>query len=957
MLWSYFRRKKHMLRSFYTLLILLVSSHVFAGTIKGTVTDGKSEPLSGVVVSLPGIGKGNVSDIDGKYEIADVPDGSYEIVFSYSAFKTVKETIVVKGGDVVMDMKMTPEVTELKGAQVSSGRITNTENSVVNEIKTSNSVVSGTSAAQISKTMDRNAADVVKRIPGVTIQDDRFIIVRGLPDRYNNVFLNDATTPASESDKKSFSFDMIPAGLIDRVLVYKTPSPELPGDFAGGMVRIYTASIPDKNKVTFSVQGSSREFSTGTSFNYNTPGKKDWIGDDDGSRNIPAGIPSFISSKDPEYKDKIGGWSKAFGNDWMVNRTTANPDLRASLALSNVVKVWKLKIGNTLGATYSNVYTNYHYQRQDWDSIAKSYNYDDHRSTNTVTLGGVENLGVAVGNTKIEFKNLYNQTGSSYVTVRRTIPDTANIADKDEKAYAMGYENRKIYAGQLMGSHRNDADTRKYTWSIGHTDLVKNLPNRRVIKYVKDQKQSDSFFKAQIANAVDILNGGRLYMTLTEKAYSFNHQFTQTVKVTDNFKFDVSAGNYYEYRTRKFKIRQFGYTVKTGAVGNALKYLPVNEIFADSNVDGNKKFKIGENTNLYDEYDGTNQLVAGFLSLKVPVGKHIAVVGGARYEDNIQALKAVVNTDTVEPSIETKFLLPSVNAAYNFTDKMLVRAAYGKTLNRPEFREWAPIFYYDFDELAGNKGALFPTTASRNKKNNQGDTLKVAEIQNYDVRYEWYPSNGELIQVGGFYKTFRNPIQRVLVPASSSGDSRTFTYINADNAYCYGLELDVRKNLVQLDDLLGTDVFKDLTIVGNLTLAKSEFTVDTSVVNGAITKAPIQGQSPYIINAGMFYQNEGNGFQGSILYNVAGPRIYAIGTNDPGGESLGEMQFQSLDATISKLFLGHYGISVGVQNALGSRVLFMKDSNRDKKFDGKHDRDFRTLYPGRYYTVGVKIKF
>ena len=948
-----------MQRIFYSLVFVLFFHSAFAGSIKGLVTDSKNNaPLSGVVVSLTGTGKGAVSDIDGRYELTDLPDGSYEIVFTYATYKTYKQTVSLSGGqELTLDMKLMPEVTELKDQVVKSARITNTENAVINEIRQSNAVVSGTSAAQISKTMDRNAADVVKRIPGVTIQDDRFVIIRGLPDRYNTVFLNDAGTPSSESDKRAFSFDMIPAGLIDRVLIFKTPSPELPGDFAGGMVKVYTSSLPDKNKITLSLQTCSREFTTGTSYNYNAPYKNDWIAKDDGQRDIPAGIPDFITTKDPLYKENIEKWSKSFGNDWIVSNTKVNPDFRGSFALSNVVKLRKIKIGNTLGLSYSNTYTNFHIHRQDWDSIAKVYNYDDHRSVNNVAVGALENIGVAIGNTKIEFKNLYNQVGTSSLTIRKTIRDTVNIADKDEKAYAMGYENRTTYAGQLAGSHKNDADTRKYNWTVGHTDIVKNQPNRRILKYVKDPTQTDSFYKAQVSNAVDILNGGRFYAKLTEKTYSFNHQFTQTVKVTDKFAFDVSAGNYLEYKTRKFKIRQFGYSIKSNAVGNGKKYLPINEIFADSNVDGVNKFKIGEITNLYDEYDGGNQLVTGFVSLKVPVGKKITVLGGARYENNIQSIVAVVNTDTISPVIETKFLLPSVNAAYNFSEKSLVRAAYGKTLNRPEFREWAPIYYYDFDELAGNKGSMFPTTASRNKLNNQGDTLKVAEIQNYDLRYELYPSSGEMIQVGGFYKSFKNPIQRVLVPASSFGDNRTFTYINADKAFCYGLEFDFRKNLSWFDKLMGTNVMKDFAIVGNLTLAKSEFVVDTSIVNGAVTKAPLQGQSPYIINAGAFYQNENNGFQGSLLYNVSGPRMYAIGTNESGGESLGEMQFQSLDFTLSKVFFRHYILNIGLQNALNSRVWFMKDSNRDNAFSGKDDKDFRSYYPGRYYTIGVKIKF
>ena len=947
-----------MQKYFYTLFFALFSFNVFAveatGGVKGTVSDSKNgAPLSGVVVSLAGTNKGTVTDIDGKYELPGIPAGDYELVFSYATYNTYKQNITITGDkDRIFDIKMMPETTELKDHVIKSGRITNTENSVINEIKTSNTIVSGTSASQISKTLDRNAADVVKRIPGVTILDDRFIVIRGLSDRYNTVWLNDASTPSSETDKKAFSFDIISAGLIDRVLIYKTPSPDLPGDFAGGVVKVYTTSLADKNQLAVSIQTSSREFTTGTNFNYNAPSKTDWLGYDDGKRNIPKGIPDMISTTDPNYKTNISSWSKAFGNDWTVNTTKANPDARFSLALSNVLKFKKVKIGNTLGIAYANTYTNYQIHRQGWDSLSRSYNYYDQKSSNNVSAGVMDNIGVSVGNSKIEFKNLYNQIGTSSLTMRNSVPDSILIP---ERSYAMGYESRTTYAAQLTGSHKNNADTRKYNWALGYTDLFKNQPDRRVIKYVKSG--TDTVFRAQVPGSVDILNGGRFYSTLFEHTYSFSHQFTQKVTINRNFSFDVSAGNYIEYKSRSFKIRQLGYTIKSGQITQTLLHLPVNEIFADSNVDGNKRFKIGETTNPYDHYDGQNELIASFVSLKLPVGQHIIIFGGARYEYNMQSIKAVVNQDTITSDIKTKYLLPSVNAAYNFSNKSLVRAAYGKTLNRPEFREWAPSYYYDFDELAGNYGSLFGTTVSRNK--NKGDTLKVGEIQNVDVRYEFYPSAGELIQIGGFYKSFKHPIQRVII-LNGGSDSKAFTFINADQAYCYGLEIDIRKSLGWIYMKLGTTVFKDFTLAGNLTLTKSQLTIDSSLakgVPGAIPHSDLQGQSPYVINAGVYYQSPENGFQGSLLYNVFGPRMYAVGTTAAGAESIGEMPFKSFDFTVSKLFHKHYIINIGVQNILNSRVLFMEDANRDNKFDSRHDADYKSYYPGRYYTVGIKIKF
>ncbi|MCW3122023.1 MAG: TonB-dependent receptor [Flavipsychrobacter sp.] len=948
-----------MVKYLYAVLFILLSSNVIAGTLKGSVKDVKNNgPLSGVVIAVTGSGKGAVTDFDGKYEITGIPAGTYEVVFSYTSYTSSKQTITIgEGQEITLDQGMLPENTELKDQVIKASKVTNTETSVITEIKNSNSIVSGTSAAQISKTMDRNAADVVKRIPGVTIQDDRFIVVRGLPDRYNTVWLNDASTPSSESDKKAFSFDVIPAGLIDRVMIFKTPSPELPGDFAGGMVKVYTTSLADKNQLTVSLQTSSREYSTGTNFNYNAPSKTDQLGYDDGRRSIPNSVPDYISSKNPAYKESINAWSKSFGNDWIVNTTKANPDARFSLAASNVWQLNKVKIGNTFGLAYANTNTNMQIHRQDWDSVSRSYNYNDIRSVNNVSVGVMDNVGVSIGNSKIEFKNLYNQIGTSSLTIRRTIKDTGVATNPDEKSYAMGYESRATYSSQLTGTHKNNKDTRKYTWGIGYNDLFKNQPDLRRIKYSKQQSDPDSLFRAQVSSNVDIINGGgRYYSSLYEHTYSFNHQFTQKVHITDDVNLDLSAGNYLEYKDRSYKIRQLGYVIKQSSGSLALTRLPINQIFADTNVGGSKLFNIGETTNKYDHYNGQNELIASFVSAKATIGKNINVVGGARYEYNIQSIQAYVNLDSIAPKVITKFLLHSVNASYNFSDKSLVRVAYGKTLNRPEFREWAPIFYYDFDELAGNKGSLFKTTVSRNKSGSIGDTLKVAQIQNYDIRYELYPSSGEMIQLGAFYKYFKDPIQRVVLHVKVV-DSRAFSYINADNAYCYGVELDVRKNLSWIDSKLGTKLFKDLTLVGNLSLAWSQLTIDTAYVTSALRHSPIQGQSPYVVNAGIYYQNADNGFQGSLLYNVFGPRMYAVGTTDAGAESLGELPFQSFDCTISKLFHKHYMVNIGVQNLLGSRILFMKDSNRDNKFDSKDDRDYKSYYPGRYYSIGVKIKF
>lgn len=327
-----------------------------------------------------------------------MPDGTYTVEFNYVSYTKQSATVAVSGADVTQDITMKAAGNQLAGTTVRTNRRTNTESSVIMEIKKSSVSVSGISAAQISKTQDRNAADVVKRIPGVTIQDDRFITVRGLADRYNSVWLNDAGAPSSEVDKKSFSFDLIPSGLIDRILVFKTPAADLPGDFAGGMVKIYTTSIPDKNQYNIAVQGSYRSGSTGTDFNYEPRRSGDIIGYDNGSRNLPGVVPAgFFDNSTAD----VSAITKTFDNNWTINNQKQSPDLRLSASASNVFKLKGLKLGNTIGASYTNTRTNYNVQQYDWVDTTPQYHYNDQESINKVNLALMENLAVVIGNSKI----------------------------------------------------------------------------------------------------------------------------------------------------------------------------------------------------------------------------------------------------------------------------------------------------------------------------------------------------------------------------------------------------------------------------------------------------------------------------------------------------------------------------------------------------------------------------
>ncbi|HEY0262557.1 MAG TPA: outer membrane beta-barrel protein, partial [Chitinophagales bacterium] len=459
---------------------------------------------------------------------------------------------------------------------------------------------------------------------------------------------------------------------------------------------------------------------------------------------------------------------------------------------------------------------------------------------------------------------------------------------------------------------------------------------------------SDSAYKAQVANVVDPVNGGgRFSSQLREHIFSANQNVKQKISVKD-YHFEMNFGGYVEYKTRKFAARILGYTIKPGQTAYDLTQLPLAQMFDSENVGGANQFRIDEITNLSDAYTAQNLNIAPYVSFSLPIGKIVKIVAGVRYEYNKQSLQSYANLDSssrITPNIVTNLVLPSMNTSFNINEKNLIRVAYGETVNRPEFREWAPFYFYDFEFNAGNYGSLYPTVFYPN-----GTVLKVAKIQNVDLRYEWYPSAGDMVHVGGFFKHFKDPIQQIINAAGGS-DSKSFTYINGDHAYTAGAELDLRKNL----GFMGGKVMKDFTLVCNAAYIYSKlYMPNLPTVNPT---SALQGQAPYIVNTGLFYQNDKLGLRGSLLYNVTGPRIYILG--NAYYPNIGDMPVHNLDLSLSYSILNNkLTFTFAALNLINTPNRLVLDIDRNGKFDTKHglDKDFRSFQTGRVINLGVTFR-
>lgn len=952
---------KQIIKLILTFFVFSIHFSLSAQTssIKGVVTDKKTkETIIGANVYVENTTIGTTTNLDGEYEIKTLKPGSYNIIVSFISYKKQRiQNVVVKPNQpTILNFQLEEEVSTIKGVEVTAIRKKDTDVSLISSIKNSDAVVSGVSSQQISKTSDKDASEIVKRIPGITIIDDRFIVVRGLNERYNSVWLNGASTPSSESDVKSFSFDVIPSSAIDRILVYKTPSPELSADFAGANIHIFTKNIAEKKLFVISYNSGYKTSTTFKSFQSYKGGKKDGLGYDDGSRSIPSEIPStqefqqIINNPTPENRVLRTQFGRAFNKVWESSESKAPIDQSISALFAQNFKLFKMNLSNITSISYSNNYNssqNHLASYISYDTIndksVMSYQFNDKNYSNAVTMNGLMNWVLAIDKRHlIEFKNIFNQQGVSKTTLREGAEFNRGVFVKSTE---LSYSERRLYSGQLNGSHKFFNENSSINWTYAYSLTQRNQPDvRRLTKTLGFEQDSENPYYDQYSlyfpNRADPELAGRLFTSMNEQINMFSLDFTQKVNVRKDWSPIVKAGVNYENKEREFNSRLFGF-VRNNTTPWDLGYKPVNEVFADTNINSNKGIRIDEATNPSDSYNAHTELKAAYVMTKFTLLKRIHISGGVRVE-NYNLLLSTKNANYLvfHKTSDTIDFFPSFNLSYQLNTKNIIRLAYGKTINRPEFREIAPYVFYNFEEKAGMYG---------------NPNLKSAYIQNVDFRYEFYLSESEMINMGVFYKKFTNPIEAVSINA---GSGKNISFKNAENAESYGVELDIRKSFKSMNiHNIYLSWIKNVGVVFNASLIKSVVSITDPLERER--SRPMQGQSPYIINTGLFYQNDSARFSCAILFNVIGSRISYVGTvDDP---HVFEMPRSLVDLSISKNLGKYMLVKFSVKNLLNQSITFQQKEkvhlSTSPSVLSERIQVTKQIFPGIQYNIGVSFSF
>jgi TonB-dependent receptor len=934
----------------FLFILSVVIAQAQTGKIVGKIIDAKTgETLPGATVLIEGTTKGVSSDFDGNFSLGGLQPGKYNLIASYITYDNKKfVNVIVKANDVT-DFSITLDQSSSQTlGEVVVQAVMNKENTnaVLIMQKNNASVSDGISSESIKKTPDRTTSDVIKRISGATIQDNKFAIIRGMSDRYNAAFINGAPLPSSESDKKAFSFDIFPANLLDNIVILKTATPDLPGDFAGGVILINTKSIPEKNSQSISIGGGYNTQTTFKDYKTYKGGKTDFLGVDDGTRAIPGGLPTTKDFSNDKLEQI--NYAKMVNYDWSLQTKKALPNYNLQYSLANVGKIFKREAGSIFALTYNNNTSTTFTTRRDFVeqgnnfAVVKLTEYQDTNYINNILASAMWNLAYKFNsNNQIGFKNLFSINSEDRVTVRKGALDYEGR--NWEKASVRWFTQNQIYSSQLNGDHYLEKAKIKIKWVGGYSNIKRELPNLRTMRYTKNSIQQNiendtipytAVINTVPGNATSTDNAGTMLFTTTKESLKSARYDISRIFKLKNSAHDIKVGGNHIYRDRSFSARFFGYGMyrkNSSLIANSdLLLLDENQIFAPENmgiIDGPGKkdggFLLVETTSPNDNYEAAGNLHAGYLSIDSRLFEKFRFIYGARVESYRQLFTSYLTMGNPSVADSTVIdILPSLNAVYSPTDKINLRLAFYQTVSRPEFRELAPFLFKDFITgylIGGNPN------------------LVRAKIDNYDVRAEWYPGAGQIVSVSGFYKRIVNATEMAI---DAAAQIKSLTFVNVPLVENKGIELEYRFKLSTLLKSDSSKILDNLTLFTNFAYINSKVDI-SKILDADGTSRPLQGQSPYIINAGLQYLDNEKGWGASLSYNIIGRRIVIVGsTAEP---DFYEAPRHVLDLQLSKTIKDKFEIKINVRDILAQRQIWYQDINKNGKLDKGSEKQNQNL--------------
>lgn len=924
--------KNYILVAGCILLFLFTAGTAFSQSISGKISDAQtSEPLIDAIVKIKSIQAGTSTDLDGNYIMEGVPPGTYDLEFSYIGYttKTITGVTVQAGQNTKVDIALQIEGIQTEEIVIEATLSMANEQALLVEQKNSNKIQDGISEQQIKRAPDAAASEVLKRVTGVSIVNDKFVFIRGTTDRYSLTTLNGVQLPSSEPDKKAFAFDLFPSNLLENIIIAKSFTPDMPGNFSGGVVQVVTKEFPEALSYGINVIGSYLTGTTGKNFRSYNAGETKWLflnsGLDDGSRQLPSNFPTSQITNVNFTPDQLRDFGREFRNDWAQNLSNAPANSGFQLSFGNRWNLGDNPLGVFAAYSYKNGFSNTDFTRATFNTdFSLLDTLSGPRSTYSVLQGGIVNFNYKIGdNNKIASKSTFSITSDDETTNLDGIVRRASEDAFDSQLYYTRFSERTLYTTTLNGEHYLPSLAKiNVSWVGSYSESKRNEPDTKSMTYQRLEGSEEPFY-ARVGSTAFLDGGGRFFAQVKDFNRNLGINFDiPFIKIADNPTSKLKTGLYANTTSRTYQGRFFAPTIQ----GNFfLLYYGLDSIFKPEHIDVNK-FQYSEITKEEDGYSASEENYAGYLMFDVPY-ERFRFVGGARYEYNRQ----LVNTfgrlnQPINADLKNIDILPALNITYALNDQSNIRASVSQTISRPELREISPSPFYDFFQGLNTVG---------------NPNLERSLIQNFDLRYEIFPAAGEIFSVSLFFKHFDQPIEEVYAPGANNPE-KTFENFKggADN---YGIEFEARKNLGFI-----SKIFKNFSINTNITLVNSKVSYEGIQTGATAGDRRMQGQAPYTINLGLFYDDYENGRSANILFNKFGRRVSEVGRN--GYNDIEEEGQNLVDVSVSQKFLSLFEAKFTVKNLLGEDKLFYQEVSGVEKIVRKYTT-------GTGYALTLSYKF
>lgn len=957
------------------LIFLGISVSAQNGTIRGTVFDEKiGETLVGVNVLVKGTTTGATTDLDGKFSINIAP-GSYTLLISFISYQTLTlEDVQVKAGEVSLfnNLRMKESTTQLTTVVITAKATRNNESSLMTMKKRSAKIMDGISAERMKMTGDGTAVEAAKRVSGVSVEGGKYIYVRGLGDRYSKTTLNHMEIPGLDPDRNSIQLDIFPTNLINNMMISKNFTADLPADFTGGLMNIETIDFPDEKAMNISIGGS---YNPQMHFNkdYLTyqGGATDFLGFDDGTRALPTGatsnnIPTPVSGAS---SSEVHDFVQSFNPNLAALRNKSFMDFDMSFSMGNQIELSKNdkdkssahKLGYIFSASYK--LSQKYYKDVEFGEYQRYIDANEHdlRFANlqtgemgeqNVLIGLLGGIAYKSSRSKYRLTVMRLQNGESSAGIFNIVNDGAAVGQSGYTALShnLAYNERSMTNILLNGKHSIHQKKWEIDWRLSPTLSTSEDPDIRKTAFSFKPNGEASF------NSGEAGNPSRIWRSLSEISVNSRIDFTRNYNFADE-KAKLMFGASHLYKNRDygilfFDVQFFGSQPKWSTTD-------ANQVLTNENLypNGTIYYNSGNNNPNPNTYNSNVNNMALYFSNELNLSKNLKTILGVRMENYIQrhtgrdqsyanGNENGRNLDN-EKVLESLDLFPSANIIYTLKKNQNLRLSYTRTIARPSFKELS--FAQIIDPITNRifNGSLFA----------YGDwdgELKETRIDNMDIRWELFLERGQVFSLSGFYKHFNNPIELVRIPEQQT--SSEYQPRNVGNGQVYGFEMELRKNLHFISDYL-----RDFNVSSNFTWVYSEIDMTESEYEArkgyektgqTISKTrQMAGQSPYVVNAGITYNNFKSGLNAGLFYNVKGPTLSIVGSGlypDVYQES-----FHSLNFSISKKFGENKQNSIDfkVSNILNDKYEMMYHSF------GTENQVFERKSLGVNFSFGYSHKF